>query len=360
MNSQPIKTTRNNVTRRAFIRSGAIASLLPSLVNGQEAGNKAEMEWVKPKGLKPGDTIALVAPAGPADRELVLSYKKHLERDGFRVRLNERMLDRKKEYLAGEDSERADELNQAIRDPVVRAIFPVRGGFGLTRILDRIDYDSLRSDPKVITGYSDLTALHLAIARRSRMISFHSPMPMSNLGQSDLPEYSFALRSYERMLYADRFPIAMTGSAIEVPIDDPIQRINAGKTEGRLIGGNLSLVCATLGTSYAIEPSGVILFLEDVNEAPYRVDRLFSQLRLAGILDAIAGIVVGKFTTKDPSEEKQIDRVIREYLEQVRCPAVMNFPVGHVPKNATLPHGAKVELNVDTGVLTLLEEPCLR
>ena len=146
---------------------------------------------------------------------------------------------------------------------MVRAIFPVRGGFGLTRILDRIDYESLRRDPKVITGYSDLTAMHLAIARRSRVISFHSPMPMSNLAQGNLPEYSFALKSFERMLYADRFPKRMTGEAIEVPIASPLTRINAGKAEGRLIGGNLSLLCATLGTPYAIEPAGVILFLED-------------------------------------------------------------------------------------------------
>ena len=154
--------THQSVSRRVFVTCGAIAAL-PLAVRSQEAGNRPGTEWLKPYGLKRGDTIALVAPAGPADRELVLTYKKLLESEGFRVQLYQRMLDRKKEYLAGEDSERMDELNQAIRDPQVRAIFPVRGGFGLTRILDRIDYDSLRLDPKVITGYSDLTALHLAI-----------------------------------------------------------------------------------------------------------------------------------------------------------------------------------------------------
>ena len=270
------------------------------------------------------------------------------------------MLDRKKEYLAGDDNERADELNHAIRDPIVRAIFPVRGGYGLTRILDRIDYASLRSDPKVVTGYSDLTALHLAIARKSRVISFHSPMPMSNLANGHLPEYAYAQQSFERTLLVDRFPKGMKGETIEVPAADPIRTINNGKAQGRLMGGNFTLVCATLGTPYAIEAEGIVLFLEDVNEAPYRVDRMLSQLRLAGILDSVAGIVLGQFTNKDASDAKEIDRVIMEYMKPLRCPVIANFPVGHVPNNATLPHGARVELDGDRGVLKLLEEPCVR
>ncbi len=352
--------TPTTISRRVFLRSGAIASILPSLVHAQGSDRTSESTWLKPKGLHRGDTIALVAPAGPADRELVLSYKKQLERDGFRVHLDEKMLDRKTEYLAGDDGQRADELNQAIRDPIVRAIFPVRGGFGLTRILDRIDFDSLRRDPKVITGYSDLTALHLAIARRSRVISFHSPMPMSNLAQGNLPEHSYALNSFERMLFTDKFPDALTGTSIEIPIAEPVKVIKTGKAQGRLIGGNLSLVCATMGTPYAIEPAGIILFLEDVNEAPYRIDRLFSQLRLAGVLDSVAGLILGQFTTKEPNEEKQIDKVIREYVSPLHCPVVANFPVGHVPKNATLPHGVMVELDADRGTLKLVEEPCHR
>lgn len=352
--------TPKPVSRRVLLQCGAIATILPSLVHAQGSERTSETTWLKPKGLRNGDTIALVAPAGPADRELVLAYKKQLEGDGFRVHLDEKMLDRKTEYLAGDDSQRADELNQAIRDPIVRGIFPVRGGFGLTRILDRIDFDSLRRDPKVITGYSDLTALHLAIARRSRVISFHSPMPMSNLAQGNLPEHSYALNSFERMLLTDKFPDALTGSAIDIPITEPVKVIHTGKAQGRLIGGNLSLVCATMGTPYSIEPAGIILFLEDVNEAPYRIDRLFSQLRQAGVLDSVAGIVLGQFTTKEPNDAKHIDKVIREYVSPLHCPAVSNFPVGHVPKNATLPHGAMVELDADRGTLTLLEEPCQR
>lgn len=348
------------VTRRKFVGFGAATTFLPSLAAAAPTAIQNETEWLKPNGLKPGDTIAMVAPAGPADREVVLSCKEQWEKSGFRVQCNERMLDRKKDYLAGNDDERADELNKAIHDPTVRAIFPVRGGYGLTRILDRIDYAGLRNDPKVVTGYSDLTALHLAIARKSRVISFHSPMPMSNLAQGHLPEHAYAQQSFERTLLVDRFPKAMSGEAIAVPVKDPINTINRGKSQGRLMGGNLTLVCATLGTPYAMEAAGSVLFLEDVNEAPYRVDRMLSQLRLAGILDAVTGIVMGQFTTKDPNDSKEIERVVMEAMKQLRCPVIANFPVGHVPKNATLPHGAMVELDADRGRLTLLEEPCIR
>lgn len=355
MNHEPL-------SRRGFIGCVATAATLAGVARAAETGKVTAMDWIKPKGLKQGDTVSLVAPAGPADGKLVLSYKKHLEQKGFRVQLDPRMLDRKKDYLAGDDSQRSEELNLAIRDPLVRAVFPIRGGYGLTRILDRIDYASLRKDPKVVTGYSDLTALHLAIARQSRIISFHSPMPMplGNLGRDDSLQDSYGLRSFERMLIVDRFPKPMLNEALEIPKESVIKPIHAGKAQGRLVGGNLSLVCATMGTPYALDAERAILFLEDVNEAPYRVDRLFSQLRLAGVLDAVAGIVLGQFTTKDPKEESEIELVIREVMEQIRVPVVANFPVGHVPGNATLPHGAMVQLDADLGALTLLEEPCIR
>jgi len=326
----------------------------------RDSCSEIDAPWLKPAGLKKRDLIALVAPAGPADRAIVLAYKKQLLDYGFRVVLDESMPDRKSGYLAGLDIDRVNELNRAIRDPNVRGIFPVRGGFGLTRILGEIDYATFRDDPKVMIGYSDLTALHLAIARKSRVISFHSPMPMSNLVHGNLPEHAFANKSFERMLFCDKYPQTMNGIAVETPVTEPIKTIKGGKSQGRLMGGNLSLLCATLGTPFSIEPEGTILFMEDVNEAPYRVDRLMSQLRLAGILESVAGIVVGQFTNKDPGEAKQIDQIISEYADQVRCPVIANFPVGHVSNNATLPHGARVELDADRGVVALLEDPCHR
>ena len=264
---------------------------------------------------------------------------------------------RRSGYLAGTDEERAAELNRMIRDPAVRAIFPARGGFGLTRILDRIDYAAIRKDPKIITGYSDLTALHLAVAREARVITFHSPMPESSLWKSDKPEYAFAADSFRRAIFANRYKKGESGYTIAVPADAKPVKLVGGTARGRLLGGNLSLIAATIGTPYALQPHGAILFIEDVHEAPYRVDRMLSQLRLAGVLDDVAGVVAGSFSSNDPSDAKELDRVLKDYLGRLKVPVIMRFPVGHTPLNATLPHGGLAELDADSGHLRLLENP---
>src|SRR5262249_44788788 len=156
--------------------------------------------------------------------------------------------ERKHGYLAGTDEERADELNRMIRDPRVRAIFPVGGGYGLTRILDRIDYDALRRDPKIITGYSDLTALHLAVAREVRWITCHCPRPGPSLWKGDQPEFAFAAQSFRRALFADQYPKGESGYTIAGPPDAKPVKLVGGTARGRLLGGNLTLICSTLGT----------------------------------------------------------------------------------------------------------------
>jgi muramoyltetrapeptide carboxypeptidase len=325
-----------------------------SLGLAQEA--KLSDEWIRPPALKAGDTIAFVAPAAPGELAPLRAYAKHLEDAGYKV-LIPKDIERKVGYLAGTDEQRAAELNAMIRDPSVKAIFPCRGGYGLTRILDRIDYPALRKNPKIITGYSDLTALHLAVARKARVVTFHSPMPMHSLWQADKERYAFAARSFDRAVFASQYKKGQEGYVIAVPDDVKPVKLIAGKAQGRLLGGNLSLICATLGTPYAIEPKGAILFVEDVNEAPYRVDRLLSQLRLAGVLDSVAGVVVGNFSAKNAAEAQDIQRVLRDYFESMKVPVLMNFPVGHISQNATLPHGALVELDADKATLRVLEDP---
>ncbi|MFN7450525.1 MAG: LD-carboxypeptidase [Pirellula sp.] len=316
----------------------------------------AQEPWLRAPALKPGDTIAFVAPAGPVEIEPVNQYMKQLEAAGFRV-LVPQNIERNWEYLAGTDEQRADELNSAIRNPEVDAIFAIRGGFGLTRILDRIDYDALRKSPKVVVGYSDLTALHLAIARKIQLISFHGPMPMSNLWQGDAPKYKYANDTLHRTIFAEKYAVDLVGFAIPLPANKNMRALVAGKATGRLIGGNLSLICATLGTPYAITPKGAILFLEDVNEAPYRVDRMLSQLRLAGVLEEVSGVAIGDFSTRDTEDRLATDRVLVEYFGRLHVPVVMNFPVGHIPDNATIPHGALAEIDSDNLSLRLLENP---
>ena len=315
-----------------------------------------ELPWLKPRALRPGDTVAIVAPAGPAEMTTVRRYAQLLEKAGYKVILplgGERKIG----YLGGTDEQRADEFNAALRNDKVRAIMPCRGGYGLTRILDRIDYAALRRDPKIITGFSDLTALHLAAARHAHLITFHSPMPMVKLWDEQKP-YAFAAASFRRAVFAASYPQGENGYVIALPADRPAPvKLVGGTAKGRLVGGNLTLICATLGTPYAIEAKGNLLFLEDVNEAPYRIDRMLSQLRLAGILQSAAGVILGSFTTKTAEEAKAIEGVLREYFGKSKVPVLMNFPVGHQPHNATLPHGAIAELDADKGIVRLLENP---
>ena len=295
-------------------------------------------EWLQPPALRPGDTIALVAPAGPINVAHLEEYAHSLEKDGYHVLIS-KGIERKSGYLAGTDRERADELNAAIRDPQVRAIFPCQGGYGLTRILDLIDYDALRHDPKIVTGFSDLTALHLAIARRARVVSFHSPMPLANLWKKD-EEHAFALASFQRAVFADRYQTGTVGYLIDVPSDQPRPKtLVGGKARGRLIGGNLTLLCSTLGTPYAVEPKGKVLVIEDVHEAPYRIDRYLSQLRLAGVLEGIVGVVAGDFRSNDAKDLKDFDRVLRDYFAQMKKPVVLDFPVGHIAIPPRCPSG---------------------
>jgi muramoyltetrapeptide carboxypeptidase len=311
--------------------------------------------WLKPPALKPGDTIAFVAPAGPVEMAPLREYATQLEKAGYRVLIPEGIL-RRSGYLAGTDEERAAELNAMIRDPKVRALFPCRGGFGLTRILDKIDYAALHKDPKIITGFSDLTALHLAVARKARVVTFHSPLVMHDLWRGDKDEFAYAAGSFRRALFADQYKKGETGYVVDVPAGARPRKLVGGKARGRLLGGNLSLICATLGTPYAIEPKGAILLVEDVHEAPYRVDRMLSQLRLAGVLDAVAGVVAGSFTGRD-ADAQEIGRLLREYFGALKVPVVVDFPVGHAPRNATLPHGGLVELDADRGTLRVVENP---
>lgn len=319
-----------------------------------------DLEWKKPAALKPGDTIAFVAPAAPVDLPRMQEYAKQLEAAGYKVRITPGVEKRKQGYLAGSDYERETELNKALRDPAVRGVFAARGGYGLTRIIDELDYDALRKDPKVVTGYSDLTALHLAIAAKAKVVTFHSPMVLSNLDRAD-EKNAFANDAFRRAVFADRYPKGEVGYPVPVPADGPKPvKLVGGTARGRLLGGNLTLVCSTLGTPYAIQPKGAILFIEDVDEAPYRVDRYLSQLKLAGVLDQVAGVVAGQFTHEKggkPTDAADTERVLREYLGQLNVPVVLNFPLGHVPQNTTLPHGGMAELDADKLTLRLTENP---
>ncbi|HEY6565572.1 MAG TPA: LD-carboxypeptidase, partial [Pirellulaceae bacterium] len=294
-----------DTTRIAILRvlGGAILAIGPIHI-GQA------VEPVFPRALRFGDTIMVVAPAGPLDPKAIGLVRQRLEAAGFKVRIPKDLF-RAADFLAGSDETRAAELMEAFRDPAVDAVFPGTGGYGTTRILDRLDYDTIRAHPKVFVGFSDITALHLAIHRRTGLVTFHSPNPMWGLGNKQNLTW-FSDHWFWRAILANRYeddpPVTSRGyriSALPANPADPKENyrdcchiplpecLAPGKATGRLTGGNLSLVAATMGTPYEIETEGRILFLEDVGEEPYRIDRMLSTLRLAGKLKPLAGVVLG-------------------------------------------------------------------
>lgn len=330
----------------------ALAAALPLV----PAPAREPLEWTRPAGLRPGDTIAFVAPAGPADAAKVGKAKERFEKMGFKVKVPPTLTARKDRYLAGSDEERAAEFNAAIKDKSAQAVFAVKGGYGLTRILHLIDYAAIRDNPKVIVGFSDLTALHLAVARKCRLVTLHAPMPQYGLYRDDAG-FGYSSDVFWRTVRADKYPKVGGGFTIPLPADGPKPRkLAGGKAKGRLVGGNLTLVGATMGTPYEIEAEGNILFLEDTGEKAYRIDRVLAQLRLSGHLDKFAGFVLGTF---DGADEAELAAVFRDYFAGRKVPVVADFPVGHTPFNATLPHGGLAELDADAGTVKLLEPPIL-
>jgi muramoyltetrapeptide carboxypeptidase len=346
---------------RERLLPGVIVGVL-SVLTGCQLGTERMPAPIYPEALQPGDTIAFVAPAGPLDKKRMDLAKERLEALGFHVRVPDDLY-RQRGYLAGSDARRAEELMAAFADPHVQAIFPGTGGYGATRMLDGLDYDVIKRNPKVFIGFSDITALHLAIQRKTGLVTFHSPNPMWGLGSEDNLT-PFSAKYFWRALRADAYGQGLErgpGYAIEVPNAMPaVRTLRPGVARGRLTGGNLSLIIATIGTEYEIITDGAILFLEDVGERPYRLDRFLCQMKQAGKFDRVAGVVLGVFRDCDPKpDEESLSReeVFRDYFGELQVPVVLDFPVGHTRNNATLPFGALVELDADAGRLTVLEDP---
>lgn len=347
------------------------------------AQDTRSLTW--PSRLQPGDTIMFVAPAGTLDRQRMMLAKKRLEARGYRIKMRVDVFAHEG-YLAGSDQRRAEELMQAFEDPEVDAVFPGTGGYGTTRILDMLDYEVIQQHPKMVIGFSDITALHAALNRHADLVTFHSPVPMWGLGSLDnLAPFSakYFFRAVEQSADSDRDYV------IEWPKDKlPPSSFGHGTARGRLTGGNLTLVAALEGTPHAIETRDAILLIEDVGEAPYRIDRMLQQLESAGKLAHLRGAVLGQFTetkripsvpdkvvaeatryfwkaaalfvsVKQVNPRRQDSRytaegVLRQYFEPLGIPVLVNFPIGHYRLNCTLPLGGEVEIDADRQTLTVL------
>ena len=311
---------------------------------------------LKPERLCFGDTIGIVAPASaPPDPKAVDRAAAALERFGFKPKLAKNVRARLG-FLAGTDRERAADLMAMFADKKVKAIICLRGGYGASRILERLDYDVIRRHPKILSGYSDITSLHFALAQKVNLISIHAPMLNGALADPKVPE--FTKKSFFRTVMEAR----PSGSICDGYEGKTVSILRGGMAEGRLIGGNLSLICASLGTPFAPSFKGKILFFEDVSERPYRFDRLLTQLLNAGIFSQVAGVAVGvnhdcDEKKKNPAAEYEQSAadVIRERLSTLRVPVVTGLPFGHVDLNATIPCGARVLLDGKKGDLIITE-----
>ena len=301
---------------------------------------------IRPPALAPGARIALVAPAGPLGEGAVDRAVERVRAWGYEAWEGVSVRGRHG-FLSAPDEARAADFNRALRDPSVDAIWSLRGGYGVMRILPDIDWDALAARPRPVIGFSDITALHLGIQRLG-IVSFHGPHPAT------VELNDFSADGLRRILESPD----PAGVLPFVTGDARAEAVRGGVAEGPLVGGNLSLVAGTLGTPYAIRAEGAILFLEEVGEHAYRIDRLLTQLRLAGVLDAVAGVALGAFTETPGDGENglpSVADVLRDRLGDLGVPVAMGFPFGHVDDNWTLPVGARARLDADAGTLEVLE-----
>ena len=305
----------------------------------------------KPPRLREGDTVGLVAPASgiavPDQLDRALHWVSGM---GLVPRAGAHVSERDG-YLAGSDEARAADLNAMFADPDIRAIFTIRGGWGGARILPLLDWDMIAANPKLLIGYSDTTALHLAIAKRAGFPTLHAPNAASSWQKE-------SWESLWRIAFAASAPV-LGGAEVETASGRPARTLVPGNAQGKLIGGNLTILSTLMGTGWVPDLAGAVLFLEDINEEPYRIDRMLQQLRLAGVFDRVSGVVFGQCTRceiRDPDYAGfTLDDLLERHLGGLGVPVVTGFNTGHVGNQLTLPVGVNVELDAGARTLRMLE-----
>lgn len=336
--------------RREILKGLAALPLLASPVFSKVRRNK---KIVKPKRLKPGDTVAVIAPASGLSKESFDKALENLESLGLKTKVGKSARGNLG-FLAATDKERLDDLHAAFADKEIAGIWCVRGGYGAARLLPAIDYDLIRKNPKILIGYSDITSLHLAISQNTGLVTFHGPVAASELSDytknhvvnalmNDGAPYKIELSEYNK---------AQTSNLFKTEI------ITSGKARGRLIGGNLSLLSALAGTPFALQNlKGKILFIEDVGEQPYRIDRMLTQLRQSADLRSLAGIALGIFEDCNPraKDTQTLLDVVKDRLGDLSIPVVYGLSFGHIRDQFTIPVGIEAELDAGEATITLLE-----
>jgi len=308
----------------------------------------------KPARLKAGDTVALINPAGATFNSVDVDVAREtLGALGLNVKLGQYVLGRRG-YFAGTDDERARDLNAQFADSNVRGIFTVRGGWGSSRLLPLIDFGLIRKNPKVLMGYSDITVLLMAIHAQTGLVTFHGPVGISSWN-------SFTVQFVRQILFDGQAVTLKNPTEVGdnlTQVEDRVQVITPGTARGKLLGGNLTVLSAIIGSPYVPDWRGAILFLEDTEEGIYRIDRMLTQLKLAGVLNQISGFVFGKCTRCGPGESYgslTLEEVLYDHIRPLGIPAWFGAMIGHIPRVFTLPIGIEAEIDAAAGTFRMLE-----
>jgi muramoyltetrapeptide carboxypeptidase len=352
------------ISRRQAISAAMLSAIVPLMgpVAAAPASSRRQAVkdvargplTVKPPRIAAGDTIGLMIPSSanwdPIDIDILLEALAAL---GLKGKLGRHVNDRYG-YLAGRDADRAADLNDLFRDPEVKAIHCIRGGWGAARLLPLLDWSAIAANPKILIGYSDITALLLSLHAKTGLVTFHGPNGASEWNRTNVEWLQRVTWNGEAATFANPKDTSDT----LVPSDDRTRTITSGKARGKLLGGNLTVLTAILGSPYVPDFKDSILFLEDVQEAPYRIDRMLVQMKLAGILDQVKGVVWGTCSKCDPGEgfgSLTIPDILNDHVKSLGVPAYYGAMFGHVRRQFTLPVGVQVELDADAGTLTMLE-----
>lgn len=309
------------------------------------------MKIIKPKKLKKGDLIGIISPASPPDDPTRIDKGvKYLESLGYQVELGKNV-QKSIGYLAGSDKERLQDLHDMFSNKAIKAIICTRGGYGTPRLLNKIDYDLIAKNPKIFVGYSDITSLQMAILAKTKLVTFAGPMLAVDFW-NEVNKY--AEENFWKILSSTN-----NDDKINMPPNYQLKIEWQGKSEGELIGGNLAHLVSSFGTKFIPKFKNKILLIEDITEAPYRVDRMLCQLKNGKVFEKISGLILGQFTDceeKDASKKTfTLNQVFDDFIKDLSIPVISNFPHGHIKENLTIPFGVNVKLNAIKGFVEFTE-----
>jgi len=309
------------------------------------------MNYLKPNKLLKGDLIGIISPASsPDDLSLIESGVRYIEGLGYHTILGKNV-GKIRGYLAGTDEERVEDIHQMFSDKKVKAIFCLRGGYGAFRLLDKINYKLIRNNFKIFVGFSEITTLQMAFLQKSNLITFAGPMVLPNFSKE---VSTYTEENFWRMITSTKKP-----GMVELPESCKLSSLNPGIVSGSVIGGNLAVFVSLLGTKFLPDLKNKILFLEEINEPPYKIDRMLNQLRLNNVFKKVKGVILGSFVDcREPDEKKKtltLEEVLEDYFRDLKIPVIHSFPHGHIKDLVTLAIGSKIKLNATKGFVEFTE-----